>query len=157
METYPGYGSSYPDLQGGLALLFEQASSRGHLQKTDYGKITFAFTIRNQFTSSMATIRAAVENRKLLRAYQQDFFRSAVNEKPITGVAAYSFDIEKDQSRTKAFVDHLLSHKIEVYKNNNKLVVPMKQPQRRMIQNIFETYSQYRDSVFLRCFCLEYG
>jgi len=146
--TYPGYGSSYPDLQGGLALLFEQASSRGHLQKTDYGKITFAFTIRNQFTSSMATIRAAVENRKLLRAYQQDFFRSAVNEKPITGVAAYSFDIEKDQSRTKAFVDHLLSHKIEVYKNNNKLVVPMKQPQRRMIQNIFETYSQYRDSVF---------
>ena len=25
-ETYPGYGSTYSDLQGGLALLFEQAS-----------------------------------------------------------------------------------------------------------------------------------
>ena len=31
--TYPGYGSSYPDLQGGLGILFEQASSRGHKQK----------------------------------------------------------------------------------------------------------------------------
>ncbi len=146
--TYPGYGSSYPDLQGGLALLFEQASSRGHLQKTDYGKITFAFTIRNQFTSSMATIRASVENRKLLRSYQQDFFRSALNEKPITGVAAYSFDSEKDHSRTKAFVGHLLSHKIKVYKNKNKFVVPLQQTQRRVVQNIFETYSKYRDSVF---------
>ena len=71
---YPGYGSSYPDLQGGLAILFEQASSRGHVQDTDYGKITFPFTIRNQFTSSFATIKAAVENKAYLRKYQQDFF-----------------------------------------------------------------------------------
>ena len=42
--TYPGYGSSYPDLQGGLGLLFEQASSRGLKQKTAYGEITFPFT-----------------------------------------------------------------------------------------------------------------
>ncbi len=50
--TYLGYGSSYPDLQGGLALLFEQVSSRGHAQKTRIGDISFAVTIRNQFTSS---------------------------------------------------------------------------------------------------------
>lgn len=73
--TYPGYGSSYPDLQGGLALLFEQASSRGHLQDTDYGKITFPFTIRNQFTSTFATIKAAVENKGYLRKYQQEFLK----------------------------------------------------------------------------------
>ena len=38
-ETYPGYGSSYPDVQGGVAILFEQASSRGHLQETNYGEM----------------------------------------------------------------------------------------------------------------------
>ena len=59
--TYPGYGSSYPDLQGALALLFEQASSRGHLQKTAFGEITFTFTIRNQYVSGMTTVKAAVE------------------------------------------------------------------------------------------------
>lgn len=147
--TYPGYGSSYPDLQGGLALLFEQASSRGHLQKTDYGSIDFAFTIRNQFTSSMATIRASVENKDLLRSYQQDFFRSAVNEKPKSGLVAYEFNEESDHYRTKAFIDYLLFHKIEVYKNNgNKFTVPLQQPQRRMVQSAFETYSKYKDSIY---------
>ena len=76
--TYPGYGSSYPDLQGGLGLLFEQASSRGHKQETAFGEINFPFTIRNQYTSSITTIRAAVDNKGYMRKYQQDFFKSAI-------------------------------------------------------------------------------
>ena len=146
--TYPGYGSSYPDLQGGLALLFEQASSRGHVQDTNYGKITFAFTIRNQYVSSFATIQAAVENKAYLRKYQQDFFKSAMKSKSKNGVAAYEFGDAYDMNRNKAFVEQLLTHKIKVYKNGSKYVVPLKQPQHRMVQTMFETYSKYRDSVF---------
>lgn len=146
--TYPGYGSSYPDLQGALALLFEQASSRGHLQDTDFGTISFAFTIRNQYTSSIATIKAAVENKGTLRKYQQDFFKTAVSKKAPTGFAAYEFGDAYDKNRNKAFVDFLLKHKIKVYKNNEKYVVPLKQPQHRMVQTMFETYSKYSDSVF---------
>ncbi|MEZ4781735.1 MAG: M14 family metallopeptidase [Flavobacteriaceae bacterium] len=146
--TYPGYGSSYPDLQGALALLFEQASSRGHIQDTDYGKMSFAFTIRNQYTSSFATIKAAVENKAYLRKYQQTFFKTAMSEKAPTGFAAYEFGDVYDNNRNKAFVDYLLKHKIKVYKNGNKFTVPLKQPQRRMVQTMFETYSKYRDSVF---------
>ena len=146
--TYPGYGSSYPDLQGGLALLFEQASSRGHLQDTDYGTISFPFTIRNQYASSIATVKASVENRAILRKYQQDFFKSAVKGKVKTGFTAYEFGDAYDMNRNKAFIDKLLIHKIKVYKKGNKYVVPLKQPQRRMVQTMFETYNQYRDSVF---------
>lgn len=146
--TYPGYGSSYPDLQGGLALLFEQASSRGHLQDTDYGTISFPFTIRNQYASSIATVKAAVENKARLRKYQQDFFKSAVKGKVKTGFAAYEFGDKYDMSRNKAFIDKLLIHKIKVYKKGDAYVVPLKQPQRRMVQTMFETYNQYRDSVF---------
>lgn len=146
--TYPGYGSSYPDLQGALALLFEQASSRGHVQDTDYGKITFAFTIRNQYTSSIATVKAAVENKAQLRKYQQDFFKSA-NSKPLQrGPAGYSFSDPYDANRIKAFVDKLLVHKIKVYRDGDRFVVPTKQPQQRMVQSVFETYSKYRDSVY---------
>ena len=76
--TYPGYGSSYPDIQGGLGLLFEQASSRGHKQKTAFGEITFPFTIRNQYTSSITTVKAAVENKDYLRSYQKEFFKTAM-------------------------------------------------------------------------------
>lgn len=146
--TYPGYGSSYPDLQGGLALLFEQASSRGHVQDTDYGKITFAFTIRNQYTSSFATIKAAVENKAFLREYQQTFFKSAITQKAKTGFEGYEFGDDYDMNRNKDFVEQLLTHKIKVYKSGKKFVVPLKQPQHRMVQTMFETYRKYSDSVY---------
>ncbi|MFB0946724.1 MAG: M14 family zinc carboxypeptidase, partial [Spirosomataceae bacterium] len=53
-NLYPGYGSSYPDIQGGLGLLFEQASSRGHVQESQNGDLEFKFTIRNQFVNALA-------------------------------------------------------------------------------------------------------
>jgi hypothetical protein len=146
--TYPGYGSSYPDLQGGLALLFEQASSRGHVQDTDYGKITFPFTIRNQYISTFATIKAAVENKGYLRKYQQEFFKASLTKKAKSGFLGYEFKEKYDQNRKKAFIEQLLTHKIKVYKDGDTYTVPLKQPQHRMVQTMFETYSQFRDSVF---------
>ncbi|RMB64071.1 zinc carboxypeptidase [Dokdonia sinensis] len=155
--TYPGYGSSYPDLQGALALLFEQASSRGHLQDTDYGTISFPFTIRNQYTSGMATVKASVENKGALRKYQQDFFNSAVGSAERSRSAkakfdqatAYEFGDPKDKNRTKAFIDKLLKHRIKSYKKGDgRYVVPVLQPQKRMVQSFFETYKKYRDSVY---------
>ncbi len=147
--TYPGYGSSYPDIQGGLGLLFEQASSRGHKQSTPFGEITFPFTIRNQYTSSITTLKAAVENKEMLRNYQKDFFKSAMLNAAVDGTKAYQFGDSFDKNRTKAFIDKLLLHKVEVYKSGeDKFVVPTAQPQYRMVQSFFETYSKYRDSVY---------
>ena len=146
--TYPGYGSSYPDLQGALALLFEQASSRGHVQKTAFGEITFPFTIRNQYVSSIATVRAAVENKAYLRKYQQDFFKSALGNASKSRIRGYSFKDDYDKNRVKAFIDKLLLHKVDVYKANDAYVVPTNQPQYRMVQSFFETYDKYRDSVY---------
>jgi hypothetical protein len=159
--TYPGYGSSYPDLQGGLALLFEQASSRGLVQETPTGKITFAFTIRNQYTSSLATIEAAVDNKKMLFDYQKAFFKSAITNAKNSKIAGYVFGDNFDESRTRAFIDKLLIHRIEVYelsgsttsggytyKPGKAYIVPTVQPQYRMVQSMFETYDEYRDSVY---------
>ncbi|WP_350292299.1 M14 family zinc carboxypeptidase [uncultured Croceitalea sp.] len=146
--TYPGYGSSYPDLQGGLGLLFEQASSRGHKQKTAFGEITFPFTIRNQYTSSITTVKAAVENKAYLREYQQSFFKSALSNSTQSKVRGYSFKDDYDKNRVKAFIDKLLLHKIDIYESGDSFVVPTKQPQYRMVQTMFETYSKYQDSVY---------
>jgi hypothetical protein len=59
-KLYPGYGSSYINFYGGAGFLFEQGSSRGHLQETSTIPLTFAFTVRNQFATSLATIRASL-------------------------------------------------------------------------------------------------
>lgn len=159
--TYPGYGSSYPDLQGGLALLFEQASSRGHVQQTITGKVTFAFTIRNQYVSSLATIEAAVENKKMLYDYQKAFFKSAITNAKASKTTGYLFGDNYDENRTRAFIDKLLIHKIKVYELTAKTtsggytyqpgkayIVPTAQPQYRMVQTMFETYIEYTDSVY---------
>lgn len=147
--TYPGYGSSYPDLQGGLGLLFEQASSRGHKQKTPFGHLTFPFTIRNQYISSITTVKAAAENKATLRKYQHDFFKSALSNASKSRTKAYVFGDAHDANRVKAFVDKLLMHRIDVYRaQNNEYIVPTRQPQYRMVQTFFETYDAYRDSVY---------
>ncbi len=160
-STYPGYGSTYMDLQGSLALLFEQASSRGHLQETPTGDMSFSFTIRNQYISSLATIKATINNKDLLYNYQNKFFSKAINKASKSKIKGYVFGDNYDKNRNKAFLDLLLKHKIEVYNLGNDLtinnksfkvgsgyVVPTKQSQYYMVQSIFETYNKYRDSVY---------
>ena len=105
-ETYPGYGSTYSDLQGGLALLFEQASSRGHVQETNYGEMTFGFTIRNQFLNGIATVEAAVDNKVLLRDYQKRFFENLPNlSDNKTQIIYHSIDpIRKNTKKNKQII-----------------------------------------------------
>ena len=159
--TYPGYGSTYMDLQGSLALLFEQASSRGHLQETPTGEISFPFTIRNQYVSSMATLKAAVNNKDLLYGYQNDFFRKSMQKAGSSKIKGYVFGDPYDKNRNKAFIDVLLKHQVEVYPLNSDMrlngknyragssyVVPTYQKQYYMVQSLFETYEKYRDSVY---------
>ena len=146
--TYPGYGSSYADLQGGLGILFEQASSRGLAQKTDYGEITFPFTIRNQFVSSMSTLKASTENKLILNKYQKATFESAISNAEKSKIKGYNFQ-STDQNLNKAFIDKLLRHRVKVFeKKRGSYFVPTKQPQYRMVQTFFETYEKYRDSVY---------
>ena len=45
-DFYYGKGSTYPDINGAIGILFEQASSRGHLQETANGLLSFPFTIK---------------------------------------------------------------------------------------------------------------
>ena len=147
-KTYPGYHSSYADLLGGIGMLFEQASSRGHKQKTQFGEITFPFTIRNQYVSGMTTIKASVAMKGELMEYQQRFFASALTDADKKRIKGYSFTLGKDRNKTKAFIDKLLIHDLKVTRNGNDFFVPTKQKNYRTIRSIFETNTEFRDSVF---------
>lgn len=160
-NSYPGYGSTYPDIHGGLGLVFEQASSRGHVQKSSTKEVTFAFTIRNHVRTSLATVKAGVENRELLLKHQQEYFKSALDEGRKSTPKAYVFGDSKDVSRTRAFADLLVKHKIETYQlgadltvGSNKyekgkaFVVTTDQTQYRMARSMFEKVTSFHDSVF---------
>ena len=147
--TYPGYGSTYGDLQGGLALLFEQASSRGHLQETPSGELSFQKTILHQFLMSLTTVRTAVEHREYLSDYQYRFFKDALKLAKSSKIKGYTFGDPYDRYRTQQFISLLQRHKIQVgHVDNNKYFVPVEQNQYLLIKHFFEPNTAFRDSVF---------
>jgi len=161
-NSYPGYGSTYPNFLGGLAVLFEQASSRGLVQESSHhGLLTFPFTIRNQLRAAMATARAAIENRETLQEYQRDFYASAITEGEAYELSGWVFGDPVDATLNREFIDLLLRHRIEVYDLDSTQqgsgisfapgqawVVPASQPMYRLARSIFERVEIFADSVF---------
>lgn len=159
-NSYPGYGSTYPDIHGALGLVFEQASSRGHLQDSRMGKVAFAFTIKNHLTSGLATVRAAVAEKNTLLAHMENYFESALAEGKQAG-GGWVFGDPSDDGRNQAFIDLLLRHKIETvalneditlggksFKAGNAFYVPNAQKQYRMVRTMFEKVTNFYDSIF---------
>lgn len=159
-NSYPGYGSTYPDIHGALGLVFEQASSRGHLQDARMGKVAFAFTIKNHLTSSLATVRAAVGERITLLKHMRDYFQTAQAEGKRAG-GGWVFGDQADRGRNREFVDLLLRHRIETIQLDDDIslgdqtfqvgtafYVPNDQPQYRMVRTMFEQVTEFYDSVF---------
>ena len=160
-DFYYGKGSTYPDANACIGILFEQASARGHLQKSENGFLSFPFAIRNQVRTALSTQRAGVELREELLVYQQDFYETALKEADDSKVKAYVFGGEKEKYRTTQLVQLLQQHQIEVYPlkkgvevNGKKyveqyaFVVPTKQPQYRLVRGVFEQITAFNDSIF---------
>ncbi len=160
-DFYYGKGSTYPDAQGAIGILFEQASSRGHLQRTSNGLLSFAFTIRNQVTTSFSTIRAAQAMRTELLEYQRSFYKKASEEAKSDKRNAFVFGENKDLTKQFAFLQMLKRNNVKVYElgentnienqkfdKGNAYVVPLNQPQYKLIRGIFDTQKTFDDSLF---------
>ena len=100
-DFYYGKGSTYPDAQGSIGILFEQASSRGHLQDSINGPVAFSQTIQNQFTMSLAVFDGALKNKAALAEYPRRFFNETQSLIKDDDVAAYVLHEPKDSWRLK--------------------------------------------------------
>tara|TARA_R110002020_G_scaffold454448_1_gene669977 strand:- start:110058 stop:112580 length:2523 start_codon:yes stop_codon:yes gene_type:complete len=157
-DFYYGKGSTFPDINGGIGILFEQASSRGHAQMTDNGLLEFKFTIRNQLTAFLSTLEAAQNMRVKLLNYQRDFYANSLKE---AGNDAYIFGSTNDTSKSFALAKLLNRHGIKMYKpakayktddktfsTANSYVVPKKQKHSRLLKAMFEKRTKFTDSLF---------
>lgn len=160
-DFYPGKGSTYPDINGGVGILFEQASARGHAQESVHGTITFPFTIRNQVTTSFTSIRGARAIRTSLLEHQRDFFKSAASLAEKTGIEGWVIDGAEEPAKTWHFLDVLRTHDIEVralerefsaggrtYSPGSAWFVPAAQPQFRLATEIFARRTDFEDPLF---------
>lgn len=156
-DFYYGKGSTLPDVQGSIGILFEQASSRGHLQETQNGNMSFAFTVRNQFTTTLSTLKAARNMRQELLDYQRNFYQ----EKNVSATQSYVFGGGTDPVKVSEMIRILRQHEIDVFevakdenlegktfKKGSSYIVPLSQPQHRLIHGIFEKRTTFEDSLF---------
>ncbi|WP_442266946.1 M14 family metallopeptidase [Tenacibaculum sp. ZS6-P6] len=157
-DFYYGKGSTFPDINGGIGILFEQGSSRGHAQETDNGILTFPFTIRNQFTATLSTLEAANKMRVKLLNYQQNFYK---NSKSFEKDKAIIFGDEKDAAKAYKLAEVLHRHKVKVhklkndfkegnirFKKNSSYAVPLNQKNVRLINAMFDVRKSFQDSLF---------
>ena len=160
-DYYFGKGSSYPDINSGVGILFEQAGFRGRYRETPNGLRSLAFGIRNQFTVSLSTLEAAINLKGDLLNHQKEFYTSALKLGDKDPIKAYIFSDENDKVKTQQFVSFLNQHQIDVYANSETIsknnidfkpgssfVVPVKQKQYRLLKSIFQDVSTFADSTF---------
>lgn len=157
-DFYYGKGSTFPDINGSIGILFEQASSRGHAQETTNGILTFPFTIRNQTTAAFSTLEAANKMRLKILKYQQDFYKESRN----TGSKnAIVFGDEKDAAKSFHLAEVLKSHQVKIheiksdftqngknFKKGYSYVVPMNQKNHRLVKAMFDVRTTFKDSLF---------
>ncbi|WP_175335432.1 M14 family zinc carboxypeptidase [Polaribacter reichenbachii] len=157
-DFYYGKGSTFPDINGSIGILFEQGSSRGHAQETVNGILTFPFTIRNQFTAALSTLEAAKSMRVKILEYQQSFYKESRN----TGLnKAVVFGDEKDAAKSFHLAEVMKKHKIKIhelkadftengktFKKGYSYVVPMNQKNHRLVKAMFDVRTKFKDSLF---------
>lgn len=157
----PVYGSTYPDFHGAVGVTVEQASSRGRVQESVNGLLTFPFTIRNQVATGLGTVRGAVTERDGLLKLQKEFFQSAVKQANQQPVKAFVFGDAKDPGLTRRLLELLLQHQITVqalnaavtvdgqrFEPGSAYVVPTAQPQFRLVHSIFAETPPIKGDVF---------
>lgn len=160
-DFYYGKGSTFPDINGSIGILFEQASSRGHLQESDNGIITFPFTIRNQFTTALSTLEAANAMHQDILNYQHDFYKNARSDAAKENGKAIVFGDEKDAAKTYHLADILNRHNISFneikndftvngkhFKKGYSYMIPKNQKNIQLINAMFETRTSFKDSLF---------
>ncbi|MDP2560008.1 M14 family zinc carboxypeptidase [Psychrobium sp. 1_MG-2023] len=160
-DFYYGKGSTYPDVNGGIGILFEQASSRGIEQDTINGLLTFEFGIKNQVLTSISTVQGAWDNRNELKSYRKKFYQDALKLAKKQKFKGYIFQEKKDKYRLEHFLDKLAQHRISVYpltqdyqvndKKYNKetsYYIPLAQTQYRLVQALFDQGTSWQDNTF---------
>ncbi len=155
-DFYYGKGSTYPDINGGVGILFEQASSRALVRDTDEnGPLSYAFTIRNQVATSVSTLRAVTAMREALLRHQRDFYAA---DKPS---GAYVIGLNEHRTRGQALAQALRRSRVRIYdlardvqadgrryRAGEAYVIPLDQPQGRLVRAAMERTLEYADSLF---------
>ena len=160
-DFYYGKGSTYPDAHGSIGILFEQASSRGHLQESINGELSFPASIQNQVTTSLSTFKGAQENKAAILAYQSQFHRDTASLIKEDDIGGFVVSASKNKSSFERALGILDAHKIQYevldkdfsqagksFQAKQSVFIPVNQVQYRLIRSLFSERQRFLDNTF---------
>ncbi len=160
-DFYYGKGSTYPDINGSIGILYEQPSTRGHKVDSINGEFTFTDAVRNQYATSISTLQGAYAIRDRLVDYQSRFYADALQRARNSRGQAWVFADDSDVSRAAMLAELMALHQIEVYRLGEDItadgiefsagsawVVPTRQRQAALIEAMFEQRTEFDDNTF---------
>jgi hypothetical protein len=112
-EFYPGYGVSWPILNGAVGMTYEQASSSaGAIRREDGTVLTLSQAARNHYATSIATITTAGRRRSALI---RDYLAERRSNGVVAATTVRTIFLERDAAgRSDSLVAALQRNSIEV-------------------------------------------
>ncbi len=157
---YPGSGSGYPNLNGGIGALFEVGTAHLIELDTPLGRWSLAENIMVHFENALSVIAAAADLRAELHDYRARFNTDTRRLAAADERGAFVID-SPDRSRLARFVEVLDTHGIEVYElardvtgdgrqfsAETALIVPLARDGYRMIRTIFDRVTDFEQPDF---------
>ena len=160
-DFYFGKGSTYPDINGGIGILFEQRAILGQELETSNGTETFKGAVANHLAMSLSTLEGAWAHRQDLKAYRQFFVQQSRERASRAGFKAWVMGDDGDPERAQALLDVFELHRIEYQVLNETLhlgdrdfvpgkawVFPLDQPQFALLEAMMEQRTTFDDQTF---------
>jgi len=112
---YPGYGTSYPSINGSIGMTYEEASSDGiSVNRIDGTVLTLREASWHHFTTSMATLKVISENRKERILDFYDYFATALEEAKDEKIQEIILRTDRDPHITAKLISNMLVEGVEI-------------------------------------------
>lgn len=147
---YPGYGDTWPTLNGAIAMTFEQGSARGLLwERRDGTLLTYEEGVRNHFLASLATAQTVADNAALFLGDYAEYRRTAAAGQ--AGSGTYVIDLAQRRWNAEHLARRLVAQGIAVGRVNGPanacgrsypagyLTISRSQPAARLIRSLLDT------------------
>jgi len=160
-DFYYGKGSSYPDINGSIGILFEQPRVQGQVYDRDAGPLTFQEAIQNHVRTSLSTLKGAYELRDELKTYQAGFYKQMKQRAEQADFAAWVIGDNGDPARIRELLEVFSYHQVDcqaldtevsvdgkTFRPGHAWVIPVRQRQFGMIQAMLETRTEFEENTF---------
>lgn len=160
-DFYYGKGSTYPDINGSVGILFEQASPRGQVQITQNGELRLSQAIKNQVATSISSLKGSLALKDELIEYQSEFYQGRDKVLQRGRQTGFLLGAPANRERIEDLTQMLAQHKIKFYfltetvrqgshdfTADSSVFIPINQPQKSLLLALFDNSTEFKDPTF---------